>query len=125
MKQHLAGVKGETAPCLNVEANVRFQMLENLKAVESKKKSFKERLRGDDLYGLNLRNHEEQVYMQDEDDIQEIQPPPTAEASKGKKVVEQYKKRKTMGSFFMPRTTLGGQPSIKSVLQGKEANREG
>lgn len=85
LKQHLVGIKGETAPCPNVGANIRFQMLENLKAVESKKKGLKECLRGDDFYGLNLRNHEEQVYMQDEDDIQEIQPPPIAEASKGKK----------------------------------------
>ena len=48
---------------------IRFEMQENLKAVEGKVKSLQECLRGSDLYGQNLRQHEEQVYMQDEDDI--------------------------------------------------------
>ena len=40
-KQHLAGIKGETAPCPKVDEQIRFEMLENLKAVESKKRSLK------------------------------------------------------------------------------------
>ncbi|XP_071921395.1 uncharacterized protein [Coffea arabica] len=62
--------------------------------------------------------------MQDAEDIQEIQPPPTTEVSKGKKVLQQHKKGKTIGTFFMPRATPGGQPSIKSVMQSKEAKEK-
>lgn len=122
-KQHLVGVKGETTPCPKVDEQIRFEMLENLK-VESKKRSLKERSRGSDLYGQDLRQHEEEVYMQDTEDIQEIQPPPTTEVSKGKKVLQHHKKGKTIGSFFMPRVTPGGQPSIKSVMQSKEAKEK-
>ncbi|XP_071905990.1 uncharacterized protein [Coffea arabica] len=62
--------------------------------------------------------------MQDAEDIQEIQPPPTPEVSKGKKVLQQHKKGKTIGTFFMPRATPGGQLSIKSVMQSKEAKEK-
>ena len=44
-------------------------MLENLKVLETKKRSLQECLRRSDLYNQNMRQYEEQAYMQDKDDI--------------------------------------------------------
>ncbi|KAL3497947.1 hypothetical protein ACH5RR_040679 [Cinchona calisaya] len=62
--------------------------------------------------------------MQDEDEIREIQSIPTSKSAKGKGIAQEHKRGKTIGTMFMPRTTPGGQPSIKSVLQGKEAKEK-
>ncbi|KAL3497865.1 hypothetical protein ACH5RR_040597 [Cinchona calisaya] len=62
--------------------------------------------------------------MQDEYGIREIQSIPTSKSAKGKGIAQEHKRGKTIGTMFMPRTTSGGQPSIKRILQGKEAKEK-
>ncbi|KAL3514357.1 hypothetical protein ACH5RR_027074 [Cinchona calisaya] len=62
--------------------------------------------------------------MQDEDEIREIRSISTSKSAKGKVIAQEHKRGKTIGTMVMPRTTPGGQPSIKSVLQGKEAKEK-
>ena len=73
-KQHLAGVKGKTCPCPKVEPQLRYEMQNNLQAMANKKRSLQNRLKASDMYDQPLRQYEEQLYMQDEDEVQEVQP---------------------------------------------------
>ncbi|XP_073109304.1 uncharacterized protein [Elaeis guineensis] len=126
-KQHLAGVKGEVEPCRKVPADIRHQMIQNIQAISEKKKRTKEM--GEDYNPFNARHkeHEEQVYYRqlgEDDDIQEIPPSSnkSADNTRGKNIEGGKEKQLgTIGNYFMPRTTPGAQPTIKSLLQNKEA----
>ncbi|XVF04569.1 hypothetical protein REPUB_Repub05bG0095300 [Reevesia pubescens] len=78
------------------------------------------------LYGPELRAYEEKMYMQN-DQLEEIAQsamlPPKSREKQSSTSTESKKGRKFMGigNYFMPRTTPGAQPTIKSVLQSKEA----
>ncbi|XP_022894133.1 uncharacterized protein LOC111408626 [Olea europaea var. sylvestris] len=113
VKQHLAGMKGDVDSCRKVPPDVRFKMKENLDVFAAKKCKTQEIL---------------DEYLGDDDDVQEIFPP----NSKGKGTVvgknerkergiKHLKQQNGIGSYFMPRTGPGNQPTIKSVLQSKEA----
>ncbi|KAK2649272.1 hypothetical protein Ddye_016761 [Dipteronia dyeriana] len=61
-----------------------------------------------EFYGPRFRDYEEQIYMGGDVDDQQI------------KMSDCGRKRKIIGSYFMPRTTSGYRPIIKSVLQAKK-----
>ncbi|XP_022871119.1 uncharacterized protein LOC111390332 [Olea europaea var. sylvestris] len=130
VKQHLAGMKGDVDSCRKVPPDVRFKMKENLDVFAAKKRKTQEILDECNPHSSYYREKEEQMYrdLGGDDDVQEIIPP----NSKGKGIVvgknerkereiKHLKQQNGIGSYFMPRTGPGNQPTIKSVLQSKEA----
>uniref|UniRef100_A0A2N9FB09 DUF659 domain-containing protein n=1 Tax=Fagus sylvatica TaxID=28930 RepID=A0A2N9FB09_FAGSY len=124
IKRHLAGVKGDVASCRSVPYDVRFQMGENLKEIGKTKQQAKE-----DQENSNISPLEE---TQEYEVVQEIYASgwnlgrgnsigPSRVSSKSN-----LGKRKVVGEmdkYFAPRTTLGAQLGIKSVLATKEAKK--
>ena len=118
MKRHLAGIKGDVATCMGVPYDVRFQMVENLKEISKSKEQTKK-----DQEASNYSPLEDSLEFED---VQEITPrgrglgrgnrsgpsnfPPRSNLGK--------RKFGDIGNCFAPKTTLGAQPSIKSVLAG-------
>ncbi|XP_075659224.1 uncharacterized protein LOC142629126 [Castanea sativa] len=90
MKRHLAGIKGDVVACMGVPYDVRFQMVENLKEIAKSKEQTKK-----DQEASNYSPLEDSPEFED-------------------------RKVGDIGNYFAPRTTPGAQPSIKSVLAGKE-----
>ncbi|KAL0325294.1 UNVERIFIED_CONTAM: hypothetical protein Sradi_5098700 [Sesamum radiatum] len=129
MKQHLAGKKGEIRPCQKVPPDVRYQMEQSIKEIVEKKRENQERYIVENPYGSHAV---ERGDLDDYDEIEEIRKlehdittPPSAR--RGKAQTSQSTKIKhtsKVGEYFAPRTTPGSQPSIKSVLAGKEAIRK-
>ncbi|KAG8381166.1 hypothetical protein BUALT_Bualt06G0094100 [Buddleja alternifolia] len=128
MKQHLAGKKGAITVCRKVPPDVRYQMEESLKEIATKKKESQDSYNMENTYGPPIFEGEDR---DDEEDVGEI-PRQTWERTgsarsstqKGKSQAGQSSKVKPsvrIGDYFAPRTTPGSQPSIKSVLAGKEA----
>ncbi|XP_061369965.1 uncharacterized protein LOC133312734 [Gastrolobium bilobum] len=97
LKNHLAGEKGQVEPCKKVPAEVRDEMKKSVD--ESKKKKRK----------VQLEEEESGDYC---DDIRHVDNQPPSKSEKGKN---------NMGSYFIPRTTPGAQPTIKSALQSFKA----
>ncbi|GMY24697.1 hypothetical protein FCV25MIE_19939 [Fagus crenata] len=93
MKRHLAGVKGDVESCRSVPYDVRFQMGENLKEIEIH------------ASGGNLGRG---------NSIGPSRVSSKFNLGKRKVVCE-------MDKYFAPRTTLGAQLGIKSLLATKEA----
>ena len=126
MKRHLVGVKDDVASCRSVPYEVRFQMWENLKEIVKIKQQAKE-----DQENSNFSPLEE---TQEYEVVQEIHSSggnlgrgnnigPSKDSSKSN-----LGKRKVIGEmdkYFAPRTTLGAQLSIKSVLATKNKQEEG
>nr|DAD34046.1 TPA_asm: hypothetical protein HUJ06_004686 [Nelumbo nucifera] len=118
MKQHLAQRKCEIAICRKVPHDVMFKMEQSLNEINDKKRSEKQL--------MNFVDTIAQCGMNDNDDdieIREIDPPSTHDTYQGKKPTTSSGKGKaSLGliiSHFAPRTTLGAQPGIKSVLASK------
>ncbi|XP_022883882.1 uncharacterized protein LOC111400724 [Olea europaea var. sylvestris] len=123
-------MKGDVNSCRKVPPGVRFKMKENLDIFAAKKRKTQEILDACNPHSSYYREKEEQMYrdLGDDDDVQEIIPP----NSKGKGTVvvknerkergiKHLKQQNGIGSYFIPRTGPGNQPTIKSVLQSKEA----
>ncbi|KAL0288458.1 UNVERIFIED_CONTAM: hypothetical protein Sradi_7097100 [Sesamum radiatum] len=129
MKQHLVGKKGEIRPCQKVPPDVRYQMEQSIKEIIEKKRENQERYIVENPYGSHAV---ERGDLDDYDEIEEIRKqehdittPPSAR--RGKTQTSQSTKIKhtsKVGEYFAPRTTLGSQPTTKSVLAGKEAIRK-
>ena len=124
MKRHLARIKGDVAACvaacMAIPYDVRFQMVENLKEISKSKEQTK-------------KDQEASNYLPLEDspkfeDVQEITPRGRGLGRGNRSGPSDFPPRSNLGKrkvgdidkYFAPRTTLGAQPSIKSVLVGKE-----
>ncbi|WJZ87769.1 hypothetical protein VitviT2T_007122 [Vitis vinifera] len=112
MKQHLAGVKGDFGPCKSIPPNVRFQMENSLQEFVNSKKTTQETYECRNPYGPNVSQFERDM-VKGEEKVQEMQSPMAA--SNGKR------KKSTVDKYFAPRNTQGAQPSMRSVIAGKEA----
>ena len=127
-KQHLAGIKGAVERCSRCPPDVSLKMKLLLESVGNKKRKTQEDYEELNQYGLEFRQYEEQEYMQENDDVQELPSSFKGKSisiarSRGKSTpkMDGGRKGQTIGSFFVPRTTAGSQPTIKNVLQSKEA----
>ncbi|XP_059596907.1 uncharacterized protein LOC100242519 [Vitis vinifera] len=112
MKLHLAGVKGDIGPCKSVPPNVRFRMENSLQEFVNAKKATKEADEYRNPYGPNVSQFEGDM-AEGEEEVQEMQSPMAASSGK--------RKKSTVDKYFAPRNTQGAQPSMRSVLAGKEA----
>jgi hypothetical protein len=91
----LAGVPGNTEICKKVPAEIRFQVKQNYDERSKKRKTLDESESG----------------------------PSAAEGGEFQVQIGASKKGKNddrIGNYFLPRTTPGAQPTIKSVIQSKE-----
>ncbi|XP_075665181.1 uncharacterized protein LOC142634813 [Castanea sativa] len=121
MKRHLAGIKGDVAAYMGVPYDLRFQMVENLKDIAKSKEQTKK-----DQEASNYSPLEDSPEFED---VQEITPRGRglgrgnrSGAPSNFPLRSNLGKRKVgdIGNYFAPKTTPGAQPSIKSVLDGKE-----
>ncbi|KAK4594044.1 hypothetical protein RGQ29_017929 [Quercus rubra] len=120
MKRHLAGIKGDVAACMGVPYNVRSQMVENLKGISKSKEQTKK-----DQEASNYSPLED---SQEFEDVQEITPRGRGLSRGNRSGPSNFPPRSNLGkrkvgnidNYFAPRTIPGAQPSIKSVLAGKE-----
>jgi hypothetical protein len=127
-KKHLAGVRGDVGSCKKVSPDVRYQMQKNLNEIGNKKwrlnEADEEVNSDEDLTSQNLNI-----------EVEEILNLSAPSNSKGQgnafsrdqlhasnKRLESVTKIIKFGSdnYFMPKTTTGAQPSLKSVLQTKK-----
>uniref|UniRef100_A0A7N2R4S6 BED-type domain-containing protein n=1 Tax=Quercus lobata TaxID=97700 RepID=A0A7N2R4S6_QUELO len=123
MKRHLAGIKGDVAACMGVPYDVRFQMVENLKEISKSKEQTKK-----DQEASNYSPLEDSPEFED---VQEITPRGRGLGRGNRSSPSNFPQRSNLGkrkvgdigNYFAPRTTPGAQPSIKSVLAGKEKKR--
>ncbi|KAL6319822.1 hypothetical protein AAG906_036886 [Vitis piasezkii] len=112
MKQHLAGVKGDIGPCKSVPPDVRFRMENSLQEFVNSKKATQEAYEERNPYGPNVSQFEGDM-AEGEEEVQEMQSPMASSSGKRKNL--------TTNKYFAPRSTRGAQPSVMSVLAGKEA----
>ncbi|XP_044460509.1 uncharacterized protein LOC123192118 [Mangifera indica] len=128
MKQHLARKKGDVDPCTKVPHDVRFQMANALEEIVAKNKEKQEFRRHATPFGATIPPFEGDIAVEE---FEGLSPPMNMtegntgiRSSKKQIRLTNDSKRKRpigVGDFFAPRTTSGAQPSIKSVLAGKEA----
>ncbi|KAF7826300.1 uncharacterized protein G2W53_017464 [Senna tora] len=111
IKQHLAGIKGDTESCKKVPVDDRFQMHDNVVNFNQRKQKAQEEVRESTL---NSQDQEHEVHHNSEE-VREIG------SSRGKGKDQGKSTSSGLSSYFMPRTTPGAQPTLKSVLQSKEA----
>jgi hypothetical protein len=97
VKEHLAGKKGNTEICKEVPPEVRFQVKQNFEERSKKRKT------------LDVAASDSVTAEGDELQVQT-----NLETSKKEKNVGR------IGTYFLPRTTPGAQPTIKNVIQSKE-----
>ena len=114
MKQHFAGIKGDIGSCKKLSHDVRYQMLEYLKEFELKKKVEKQRQK--EMFSVPSTNND----MKEDEDVQEV----FSSRLPKKPVLGKRKGTRPMDNYFVPRTTLGAQPGLKSVFQSKEKVRQ-
>ena len=107
--KHLARVKRDIGPCKSIPLYVRFRMKKSLQEFVNSKKATQEAYEYRNPYGPNVSQFERDT-TKDEEDVQEMQSPMVAGNGKEKNQVDKY---------FVPRNTQGGQPSMRSVLDGK------
>ncbi|RVW28389.1 hypothetical protein CK203_109069 [Vitis vinifera] len=112
MKQHLAGVKGDIGPYKSVPPDVRFRMENSLQEFVNSKKATQEAYEERNFYGPNVSQFEGDM-AEGEEEVQEMQSPMAASSGKRKKSIAD--------KYFVSRNTQGAQPSMRSVLAGKEA----
>ncbi|MCI31105.1 hypothetical protein A2U01_0052316, partial [Trifolium medium] len=91
--------------CTKVPADVEYQMKQNLEEGSSKKRKIEEK-NGD----VVPTNEDGGVVAMD---VEQSRPSQMIASQKGKSTSR-------IGNYFMPRTTPGAQPTLKSVLQSKE-----
>ncbi|RWR88569.1 hypothetical protein CKAN_01759300 [Cinnamomum micranthum f. kanehirae] len=122
LKEHLKGVKGDTAPCKNVPGDVKWKM-ERL-VLDGKKDRAKKRQLNEEIgnpYGTPRGDADE-----DNVEVEEVESftnpiTPTTTSRKGKEMVSQIStqnKRRgvsntshpPMSNFFAPQTSPGSQP---------------
>jgi hypothetical protein len=146
-KQHLAGTKGEVEQCRKCPPDVHHQMLLNLQRNVEKKRRVREMEADFNPYSTKEKEHEERMIRQLEDDCKGndddndddvveadgkklMLPPKVANKGKSKitSVVKQssasygkQKENRTLGAYFIPRTTHGAQKSLQSCWKNKEA----
>ncbi|KAF1862930.1 hypothetical protein Lal_00009311 [Lupinus albus] len=100
-KAHLAGVKGQVEKCKKVPTNIQHQVQKSIDEIKSKKRKVEDEFEdGNPCDKVTDLLH-----------TQSIETPHTSISQKGKGRI---------GSYFMPRTTPGAQPTLKSVMQSKE-----
>ncbi|XP_019465402.1 PREDICTED: uncharacterized protein LOC109363604 [Lupinus angustifolius] len=100
-KTHLAGVNGQVEKCKKVPADIQHQIQKSIEEMKSKKRKVEE-------------EYEDGNPCDEVTDLlhtQLIEAPHTSTSQKGKGRI---------GNCFMPRTTPGAQPTLKSVIQSKE-----
>ncbi|XP_010659190.2 uncharacterized protein LOC100241297 [Vitis vinifera] len=112
MKQHLARVKGDIGPCKSVPLDVRFRMENSLQEFVNSKKATQEAYECRNPHGPNVSQFERDM-AEGEKEVQEMQSPMAANSGK--------RKKSTVDKYFALRNTQGAQPSMRSVLVGKEA----
>ena len=117
MKHHLAGKTGQIASCKKVPHDVRCQMKAILDELEKRKK----RKKNDEEATNEAYAFDEEIEDIQEEEVQEI----TISAKKQSQTPNEGKRRKDSGvnQFFAPRTTPGSQPSLNSIIAGKDAIR--
>ncbi|KAF7824043.1 uncharacterized protein G2W53_022187 [Senna tora] len=103
IKQHLAGIKGDTESCKKVPADVRFQMHDNVVNFNQRKRKAQEEVRESTL---NSQDQEHEVHHNSEE-VQDIG------SSRGKGKDQGKSTSSGLSSYFMPRTTPGAQPTLK------------
>ncbi|KAF0895482.1 hypothetical protein E2562_013580 [Oryza meyeriana var. granulata] len=116
-KRHLAGVKGDVKSCPKVDAEVRYEMQQNIEAFACKKRKSQEAFEENNPYGLDKNNDD-----QSEDNVC-MPPPSTHSSTKGKTIqtlVTSTKDKPKIGKIYMPRTNPRDQPSLKNVLQSQK-----
>ncbi|XP_031286360.1 uncharacterized protein LOC116145053 [Pistacia vera] len=124
MKQHLAGVKRDTGKCPKVPFDVRFNMNESLKEIGVKNKEKEDFRKHATPFGVLVHEFEgDQLDEENEEVFPSQMTMNEGGSSGGKKQFTSSKRKKTIGvsNYFAPRTTSGSQPSIRSVLAGKDA----
>ncbi|XP_061370284.1 uncharacterized protein LOC133313002 [Gastrolobium bilobum] len=112
LKFHLAGEKGQVEACKKVPAEIRAQMKQNIDENKKKKRKVQEQDHegGEHVDDLRITN----------DQVQQI----ANLSRKSPLISEKGKSINSSGSYFIPRTTPGAQPTLKSVLQSKEVIRK-
>ncbi|RVW83525.1 hypothetical protein CK203_054213 [Vitis vinifera] len=112
MKLHLAGVKEDIGPCKLVPPNVRFCMENSLQEFVNAKKATKKQMNIEILMVLMCHN------------LKGIWQKVKKRFKKCKvlwQLVVEKRKKSTVDKYFAPRNIEGAQPSMRSVLAGKEA----
>ncbi|XP_058733499.1 uncharacterized protein LOC131605121 [Vicia villosa] len=94
VKQHLAGIIGNVEICKSAPAEIRFQMKQHFNEWSKKRK--------------NSDMAESESFTTEGDELQ-VQTNPRIGASK--------KNDARIGTYFLPRTTPGAQPTLKRVMQ--------
>ncbi|KAF1894092.1 hypothetical protein Lal_00004011, partial [Lupinus albus] len=96
-KAQLAGVKGQVEKCKKVPANIQHQVQKSIDEMKSKKRKVEDEFKdGNPCDEVTYLLH-----------TQSIETPRTSTSQKGKGRIS---------SYFMPRTTPGAQPTLKSVI---------
>ncbi|XP_031271135.1 uncharacterized protein LOC116129558 [Pistacia vera] len=124
MKQHLAGVQGDIRKCPKVPFDVRFNMNESLKEIGVKNKKKEDFRKHATPFGAAVHDLEGDRLDEENEEVFPSQMTMNEGGSSGgKKQFTSSKRKKTTGvsNYFAPRTTSGSQPSIRSVLVGKDA----
>ncbi|KAL2479924.1 DUF659 domain-containing protein [Abeliophyllum distichum] len=114
MKYHLVGIKGQISQCKKVPFDVRFKFQQILKDIFPNKKDAKEaheQTFEDNSIDLEILGEETEEEIQDINKSLENQ-----RQQKGKR-----KASEGIETYFAPRTTPRSQPSLNSVLAGKQA----
>ncbi|KAI3448609.1 hypothetical protein Pfo_005274 [Paulownia fortunei] len=114
MKKHLAGRKGDIAPCKKVSYDVRYQMEQSLKECDERNQATRS-FEDDNIYGPNLIELEEEMHTPHTQTKGKSKLFVGATSQKGKR-----KRDEKMSSYFSPRTTSSAQPFIKSAFVSKE-----
>ncbi|XP_057744989.1 uncharacterized protein LOC130962845 [Arachis stenosperma] len=115
MKKHLAKITGDVKKCPKVPYDVEKQMESLLKDIQASKK--KRKVSFGEEGGDEVEDAIDEAIAQEE---QEQQRTSSQQGVEG----DPKKKAKVIPPMFAPRTTPGAQPSIKSVMQNKEAIHE-
>ncbi|XP_057418594.1 uncharacterized protein LOC130712797 [Lotus japonicus] len=104
MKAHLARESGQITGCPNVPDEVRVKMKESIDECQGKKRKAEQEYKESNSIDEHSMTPDEEVTMPR---------PPPSKSQKGKDTGR-------ISAFFVPRTTPGAQPTLKSVLQSKE-----
>ncbi|XP_057720033.1 uncharacterized protein LOC130934484 [Arachis stenosperma] len=115
MKKHLAKINGDVKKCPKVPYDVEKQMESLLKDIQASKK--KRKVSFGEKGGDEVEDAIDEAIAQEE---QEQQRTSSQQGVGG----DPKKKAKVIPPMFAPRTTPRAQPSIKSVMQNKEAIHE-
>ncbi|XP_031248834.1 uncharacterized protein LOC116106610 [Pistacia vera] len=118
VKLHLTGIKREVGKCPKVPFDVKFKIREALNEIGAKNKQKVELRKNVNPYGASVQQFEGDMLDKDQE-CEEVSPCPAPAPTS----IASSKRKKSIGigDYFAPRTKAGCQPSIRSVLAGKEA----